>query len=141
MACGRNALDRFARVSRETQDEQIHQVGDIFFALAQGRDIDWNNIQAIVKIFAESAFFERGAQIAVGRGNQPHIDLDRLRSTQPFKLALLQNAQQLHLRRRRHIADLIEKQCSLIGQFEFSRLARGRAGERALFIAKQFAFQ
>ena len=34
-----------------------------------------------------------GAEVAVGRGNQPHVDLDRLRASEPLELLLLDGAQ------------------------------------------------
>ena len=92
--------------------------------LAQRRNIDGHNIQAVVKVFAKRSFFQRRAQITIRGGDQPHIHLDGLGPAQPLKLALLQYAQQLYLDRRGHIADFIEKQRAFVRQFEFSRLAR-----------------
>ena len=45
------------------------------------------------------------------------------------------------MRRGGHVADFVEKQSSLVGQFELSRLAAGRAGECAFLVTEQFAFQ
>ena len=57
-----------------------------------------------------------------------------------MKLALLQHAQELRLRRRVQVSDLVQKQRSAIGQFEFSAACRCRAGKRTLFVAEQLAF-
>ena len=42
---------------------------------------------------------------------------------------------------RGHVADFVEKQRALVGQLEFSGLAPGRAGKRALLVSEQFAFE
>ena len=55
------------------------------------------NVQPIEKIFPEFARRDRLLQIAVGRGEDAHIHLDRVRAADPFKLALLQDAQQFGL--------------------------------------------
>ena len=133
--------ERLCRTSREARQEKIGEVGNVFFVFAQRRDVDGHDIQPVVEILAKGAFFERGAQIAIGGGDQAHVHFDRARAAEPLEFALLQNAQQLHLRGRRNVADFIEKQRALVGQFEFSGLAGGRAGEGALFVAEEFAFQ
>ena len=54
-----------------------------------------------------------------------------------LELALLQHAQQLHLRAEVDVADLVEKQRAAVGQLEAALLPRLRAGERALLVAEQ----
>ena len=51
--------------------------------------------------------------------------------------ALLDGAQQLHLRRRRQFADLIKKQGAAVGLDEFAGVALGGAGEGAFLVAEQ----
>jgi hypothetical protein len=52
---------------------------------------------------------------------------------------ILQHPQQLDLRRRRHVADFIEKEGSAPSHFEFARLLFVRPGEGPLFVPEQFA--
>ena len=54
------------------------------------------------------------------------FDLDRLGAAEPLELALLQHAQQLHLRRQVDVADLVEEQRAALGQLEAALLARLR---------------
>jgi hypothetical protein len=56
-------------------------------------------------------------------------------------LWVLQHAQQLDLHRQRHVADFIEEQRAAIGQFETSGAAGDCAGEGALLVTEQFAFE
>jgi hypothetical protein len=52
-------------------------------------------------------------------------------------LALLQRAQQLHLRRQRQLADLIQEQGAAIGFRELADMAVGGAGEGSALVTEQ----
>ena len=56
-------------------------------------------------------------------------------------LALLQHAQQLHLERRRHLADLVEEEGAAAGRREEPLLVPHGAGERSLHVAEELAFE
>ena len=64
-------------------------------------------------------------QVAVGRGDHPHVHANRLGAAQPRDLVLLQDAQQLDLRGRRQIADLVQEQRPAVGQLEAARCGAG----------------
>ena len=76
-------------------------------------------------------------QVDVGRGDDAHVDLDRLDPAEPHELALLDDAQQLGLRLERDVADLVEEDRALVGELEQALLRVDRAGERALDVAEQ----
>ncbi len=77
----------------------------------------------------------------VRRRHHPHVDLDRLLAADALELLLLQRAQQLHLHRRRHVADLVEEQRPAVGELEPPELLLDRTGERALLVAEQLALE
>jgi hypothetical protein len=52
----------------------------------------------------------------------------------------LQHPQQLHLQRRRHLRDLVEKQRAAVGAFEESKVLAVGACEAAAFVAEDLAF-
>ena len=58
-----------------------------------------------------------------------------------LELALLEDAQQLRLRRRRHLADLVEEDRALVGGLEPALAHRHRAGEGALLVAEQLGLE
>ena len=94
-------------------------------------------MQAVEQVFAEAAVLHVGDQVAVGRGDQPHVDLDRLARADRLDLAFLDRAQELHLRGRRQFADLVEEQRAACGFDELADVAVGGAGEGALLVAEQ----
>ena len=51
----------------------------------------------MVKIVAEAFFTDGAFEIAIGRGDDAHIDADRLAPADPVEFALLEHAQQLGL--------------------------------------------
>ena len=65
----------------------------------------------------------------------------RARTAQPLEFPLLQDAQQLGLQLQRDLADLIQKHRAAIGQLESPDALRDRAGEGALLMPEQFAFE
>ena len=111
--------------------------GMSFGPLAQRRHRNRKHVQAVEQIFAETSGFHIGDQVAVGGGDEAHIDLDRLACADRLDLVFLDGAQQLHLRRRRQLANLVEKQRAAASFDEFSDMAFGRAGEGALLVTEQ----
>ncbi len=72
-----------------------------------------------------------------------HPDVHRLLplAAERAERPLLQHAQQLGLRGRRHLGDLVEEQRAAVGEFEAALAARDGAGERALLVAEQLALE
>ena len=52
----------------------------------------------------------------------------------------MQRAQQPGLSLKRHVADLVQKQCAAIGLLKLPCVARHGSGEGALFVPEQLAF-
>ena len=55
--------------------------------------------------------------------------------------ALLEHAQQPHLRGERHLADFIEKDRAVISLLEDALMLRAGVGEGPLFVPEEFIFQ
>ena len=76
----------------------------------------------------------------MGGGDDPGVDRDGARASQPLDLALFQHAQELDLHFGRQVADLVEKDRRVVRQLESADLARQRPGERAFLPPEQLAF-
>src|SRR5882724_9157270 len=94
----RNSRDRLSGFAGKSSDEESNKFRNVFAALAEWRDVNGDNIQAIVQIFTKGSRLKRGAQILVGRRNKPYIHFERARAAKTFELVTLQNSEQLHLR-------------------------------------------
>jgi hypothetical protein len=110
---------------------------DVLAALAHRRQLDVDHAQAEVQILAEAAAVDLLAQVAVGRGQDPDVDLDRAIAADPLDLALLEHPQQLRLERDVELADLVEEDRAALGLLEAAEVLTDRAGEAALLVAEQ----
>jgi hypothetical protein len=102
----------------DVAQEVVGQPGDVLAALAHRRQLDVDHAQAEVQIFAEAAAVDLLAQVAVGRGQDPDVDLDRAIAADPLDLALLEHPQQLRLERDVELADLVEEDRAALGLLE-----------------------
>ena len=113
----------------------------ILFPIAQRRQLDGEDVQAVVEVVAQLALGHRGDGIHV-RGRQD-ADVDFLLdpAAQPPEFPLLQDAQQLDLRHRHHLGDLVEEQRAAIGELETAGAPIGGAGERAALVPEDLALE
>ena len=93
-------------------------------AVAQGGQVNGHHVEAVVEILAEPAGLDLLLEVAVGGGDEAHVDVDGLDAADALELALLQRAQQLHLHLDRDLADLVEEEGAAVGQLEAAGLAR-----------------
>ena len=123
------------------QQKTFREQSEIFRPLAQRRHDDRDDIQAIQQIFAERVLFDHVGEIAIGRGDDAHVRAPRDRVADAFVFAILDEAQQFRLQRKRHIADFIEKQSAAFGLIDATQFIFGSAGKRAFFVTEQFALE
>ena len=119
---------------------QHHGKGErsnVFGPFAQGPQRQGEDVEPVEQIGAEPALGNFGRQIAVSAGNDPHVDLDRLSRADRHHLTLLQRAEQLGLKRQRHLGDFIEQQSAAIGSAEKTFVGLACSGEGALAVAEQ----
>ncbi|MNU78083.1 hypothetical protein D3C71_676680 [compost metagenome] len=114
------------------------EIGNIFRAVAQRRQAQRHDIEAIIKIFAEQALIDQVLQILVGGSNDAHVGADRRAPADRRIFALLQHAQKAGLCIHRHVADFVEEQRATLGLFETTGRAVLRTGKGALLVTEQF---
>ena len=102
-----------------------------------GGMVERQDVEPVVEVGPEGAALARGDEVAVGRGDDAHVDLERLAAADALDLALLQDAQELGLHRQRHVADLVEEERAAARALELAAALLGRAGERARLVAEE----
>ncbi len=110
-------------------------------ALAQRRRKDGKNLEPVKKIVAELFLSDHFSQVAIRRGDQPHVHVDGPRAAQPLDLALLQGAQKFRLQVERQLAHFVEEERAFVRQLQAAHLAHDGAGECAFLMAKELAFE
>jgi hypothetical protein len=117
--------------------------GDVGRPLAQRRQPHRDDAQAVVhEVGAEPPGLDLGAQRAVGRRHDPHVDRDRLARADRQDRPALEHAQELGLQLERQLGDLVEEQRAAVGELNSGPgdVLDG-AGERALGVAEQLALE
>src|ERR687895_630527 len=115
-------------------------IGDpqhVLAAIAQRRQLDVADAQAVVKIAPEGALFDHAPEVTMGGREHAHVDPPRFALAETADLSLLQHAQQQALGRRRKIADLVEKYGSAVRRLEHALAVAVRAGESAARVAEE----
>ena len=135
-----NSTHRLLELSVIALNEEIHQWQNIFLPLAQRRNENRDDRQAIVKVLPELALALRLLQVAVGSGNDAHIHLHVADPAYPANHLVLKNPQQLGLQQRRQLADFVEEEGPAIGHFEQALLHLLGIGERALLVPEELGF-
>ena len=126
--------------ARRALQEVAGEHGHVLGSLAQRRQRERHHAQAIEEIRAEAAGGHLAGEVAVGRGDEPHVDRLGLGRAERANLALLDRAQQLRLQRQRQLADLVQEQGAAVGRAEQALGVADGAGERAAHVAEQLAF-
>src|SRR5262249_57336227 len=117
-ARSRDALDLLAEIAREAIDEERHEQLEIARAVAQRRHHDREDVQAEEEIRAEAPLRDLLLEVAIRRGDHAHVDALGLRRADRLDLALLEHAQELHLRVERELADFVGEDRAAGGDLE-----------------------
>src|SRR2546430_5059689 len=94
-----------------------------------------------VQVGPEAAALDVLLEVAVRRGDDAHVHRDRLRPADGDRLALLEHAEQLHLRRGGHLTDLVQEEGATARRREQTLLVAHRARERALDVSEQLRLE
>ena len=121
--------------------EMRDQQRDVFAPIVERRQLDVDDVQSVVKIFAEATFAHELLQIAVRRRDDAHVDLHCFGAADRAHLVLLQHAQQFDLQPHRHVADFVQHQGAALGRLEQAAVAASCAGESAFLVAEQFGLE
>src|SRR5207248_10888371 len=121
--------------------EELEEDGNLFLTLAQRRNVNGDNVEAVKEIFAEGALFDGALQRFVGGGKDANVNRDVPLAAVAGKLAVLQYVQELRLQRGMHLADLIEEDGAVIGLLELAELLAVGAGERTRLVAEELTFE
>src|SRR6204780_3673146 len=78
--------------------------------------------------------------IFVGGGNDAHVDRGFDFAAEAADFVVFEDAQKFRLSGCGHFADFVEEQGAAVGEFETADAAFRGAGERAFFVAEDFAF-
>src|SRR5262245_3877851 len=102
---------------------------DVLDAVTKRRKVYRENRQTVIKVFPKCSGLYRLFEIDVRRSNNANVRLDHGFASNACEFAVLQNAQQSHLRLHRHLADLIQEKRTAVSFFEPALSLRPSVGE------------
>src|SRR5262245_65681650 len=109
--------------------------------LAQRRQVDRADADPVIKIGPELPLLRPLLKIAMRRGDDPHIGANRLLAAEPHKFLLLQDAEDLGLRRQRHVANFVEEKRAAIALLKLADPPPIGSSESPLLMAEQLALK
>src|SRR5690606_23268678 len=114
---------------------------NVFRTLAQRRQRNFYHAQAIEKILAKISERNLFVKVFVRCRDDASVKLYGNGRTDRQNLPLLQRAQKFNLKRRRHFADLVQKERAAVRGAKDASLVRNSAGKRSADVAEKFAFE
>ena len=101
--------DAFLVLDHKALEEVARQMENVVRPLAQGRHVEWHNVEAMVEILSKATGFDLRSEIAVRRCENPHIDSRRASAAHRRELLFLDEAEQLALHLQGQLSHLVEK--------------------------------
>ena len=121
-------------------EEVVREEHDIALTLAQRRNVNRENVQAVVKVFSELSFTDHLLQILVRSRNDADIHTDCFISSDTLEFMFLKHAEKLDLERCGDFPDFIEEDSAAVCHFEAALVFSDCTGERSLFMTEEFTF-
>src|SRR5262245_48826784 len=108
---------------------------------AQGRQRDRQHVETEEKIRSETMCGDLFFEIAVRGGDDPDVDTDVGATADALEALFFEKAQELRLKRRGHLPDLVEKNRPGVGDFQQSFLLQTCVGERSALVTEELALE
>lgn len=125
----------------ELGDEVLDQERDILAAVAEGGDLDIDDVDAVVEVFAKCTGLDEVAEALVAGRDDANICLDGFDGPEGLEDPLLQDAEEPGLHGGGDIADFVEEEGASFGKGESAGLVLSGVGEGPGLVAKEFGFQ
>ena len=110
-------------------------------ALTEWGKVNVEDIESVVKVLTKITILDGQLEIAVGRRQNPYVDLGLMaRSDRPHS-TFLQDTQELDLHQWGELADLIEEQSAPLRFDKESLVIAHRSSERTPDMAEELGFQ
>ena len=122
-------------------EEVVHQDRQVLEALAQGRQAQGDDVEAVVEVLAEGAGGDPLREVPVGGGDDADVDRHGPGVAHGRQHALLEHPEEAHLEARGGVTDLVEEEGAPVGDLEQALLVGDGAGEAPPAVAEELALQ
>jgi len=122
-------------------EEKFSKRDDIFFSLPERRNLKSNDVQSIIEVGAEGAFFDHLPQVLCACGNNSNVNRKGgCRAEWSYGL-FLKDAKKLRLQLNGYLAYFIEKDCPAVSSSEETKRTVNSAGKSTFRMAEQLALE
>ena len=118
--------------------KHLEEQDAVYAALAQGRHLDVDGAETIVKVFAETSFAYGTGYVDIGGSHDANVGLARLVTTYPYIFAGLKDSQQTSLCSHREFAYFVEKKRAAVGCTKISFALIYGAGVGTALVSEEF---
>jgi hypothetical protein len=139
--CGSGVGGQLLRRQPARGEEALRDGHHVFMPVAERWHADGEDVQPVEEVLAKGAGPDRLVEVAVRRGDHPDVHAPWLCRAHGHEGPVLEEAQELHLRGRRDLADLVEEERPAVGGGEVAGLPLRRPGEGAPLVAEQLGLE
>jgi hypothetical protein len=122
-------------------EEVLGEPHDVVAPLAEGRQADRQDGQAVVEVLAEAARPDGVLEVLAGGGHHPGVGGLAARAAEAADRALLDHLEELGLERLGREADLVQEEGPAVRGLEEPGLGLARVGERAPLVAEELGLE
>ena len=122
-------------------EERVRQLRQVLGPVPQRGELQRQHVQPVEQVLAELPRGDHRLQVAVRGGDHADVHGDRFVAADPLERPLLEDPQQLHLRLRGDVADLVQEQRPAVRLFEPAGPVPVGPGEGPFDVAEQLAFE
>src|SRR5512135_1756886 len=121
--------------------EVLREERNIVAALPQRRHMDPDHVETIKEVLAEPPPCHLALEIARRCGHQAHVDLPCFRIAEATDLPILEKTEQLRLKRKGELPDLVEEERAAAGLLDQARPVGFRLGEGSPAVTEELALE
>ncbi len=137
---GIDASNRAPLLAVDLVDEEFGEARDVVEPFAERRHFDHHHGEAVVEVLPEFALLHQLIELLVCGGDHAGVEGDAPVAPHPRKFPFLEHAEQFRLHLQWHVADLIEENGAVRGEFQFSHRGGNSSGERPFFMPEKLRF-
>src|SRR6202011_2423202 len=90
-------------------EKMMHEQRHVVLAITQRWQLNGDDMETVEQILAKLPLLHHLAKVDVGRGDDPHVNLDGLHAAETHEVAFLDDAQELGLSLERDVPNLVEE--------------------------------
>src|SRR5262245_12486487 len=119
----------------------LRKLEHVRVTLAERRDVDADDVDAVVEVLAEPPLFDLLFELTVAGSDDPRIERYLVVGSDGANAALLECAKELRLQLQRELSYLVEEEGAAIRLHEQTDALGLRVRERAACVPEQFALE